>query len=129
MVNVAKDSGEIQFKSDGKTISVLTDRKLSRSDVIALIKEAEKRNLVVNLSGAVLHKMDLSGLNFARGDMSNADLAGCDFSKSNFFNANLTRADLSNTNMTGADFSFANLIETKRDGANMSDANLFKANL
>jgi uncharacterized protein YjbI with pentapeptide repeats len=119
----------IQFTSDGKMISILKGKKLYRTDVLALIGEAKKRNLVVNLSGAVLRGMDLSGLNFARGNISNADLSGSDLSKSNFFNADLSNSNLFNTNLTGVNLSFANLSNSKRDGANLSSANLFKASL
>jgi uncharacterized protein YjbI with pentapeptide repeats len=126
---VARGANVVQFKIVGKSISISKEKKLTRSDVMALIKEAQKKTLVVNLSGAILRSIDLSGLNFARGDMSNADLSGSDLSKSNFFNANLTNVNLSNTNLTEADFSFANLSNTRRNGANMSNANLFKANL
>jgi uncharacterized protein YjbI with pentapeptide repeats len=126
---VSISAAEVQFKSDGKFIVLVKSKKLTKTDVLALIKEAQKKNLVVNLSGAMLHGMDLSGLNFARGNLSNADLSGAKLSKANFFNANLTNTNLMNADLTEADFSFANLLNSKRKDANMSNANLFKANL
>ncbi|MDE1865793.1 MAG: pentapeptide repeat-containing protein [Candidatus Micrarchaeota archaeon] len=129
MVDVAGDARIIHFKIEGKSVSILDCGKPRRSDVIALIEEAKKKNLVVNLVGATLSKIDLSGLNFARGDISNADLSGSNLSKSNFFNANLSHANLSNANLSGADFSFANMAGADRKGADLSDANLFKTNM
>lgn len=129
MVNVAKSASEVLFKTVGKFIMLQKDKKLTKSDIVALLKEAQERNLVVDLTGAMLHGMDLSGLNFARGNLSNADMSGSNLSKSNFFNSNLTNVNFKGANLTDADFSFANLTNTKREGANMSNANLFKASM
>ncbi len=50
-VSNGADVVQIRFKDDGRYISITKGAKLTKSDVSALIKEAHKRNRIVDLSG------------------------------------------------------------------------------
>lgn len=117
---------ELKFKVNGRFISLLKDGKLTRSDVITLINEAKKRNIIVDLSGRDLHNLDLSKLSLGRANLSNANLSNTNLSNATFFDANVSNSDLSNSNLSFTDFSYANLSHTKMIGANMSNAVMLK---
>jgi uncharacterized protein YjbI with pentapeptide repeats len=67
--------------------------KITREEVIKLIA-VEGR---VNLAGADLSRLDLSGLN-----LRGADLIRADLSEANLSGADLSEANLSRANLTGA---------------------------
>jgi hypothetical protein len=91
-------------------------------DAEALLRrygQGERNFREINLSGAKLWRMDLSGA-----DLSGADLVGADLSE-----ANLSEANLSGANLTGANLRRANLIDTKLMLASLRGANLEQAEL
>jgi uncharacterized protein YjbI with pentapeptide repeats len=68
----------------------------------------------INLPGAQLRNVDLSGSNlsrsfFTRSDFSGANLSEADLNNTNLLEANLSRADLCNANLTKAILSKTNL--------------------
>jgi len=122
----AIDGVQLKFRVNGKYISLLKDGKLTRNDVVMLIKEAQKRNMVVDLSGKDLHNLNLSELSFGRANLSNVNLSNSNLSKATFFDANVSNADLTNSNLSYTDFSYANLVHTKTAGSNMANAVMLK---
>ena len=69
-------------------------------------------------------RLDLSGANLSRADLSKANLSNAYLAK-----ANLTKANLSNAYLTEANLWRANLSKAYLSEANLSWANLFEANL
>ena len=133
--NVAKGIDEIQikFKDDGKFISIprikrlSKEKRITRSEILALIKEAQKRNKIIDLSGRDLSRLNLKGMSFGRANLSNANLSSADLSNASFFSADLSYADLSYANLTYTDLSYADMTNAKTAGANMFNTNLFKS--
>lgn len=77
-----------------------------------------------NLSGAILHKIDLWAANLSEANLSNAVL-----SEANLGKANLTRANLNGADLSGADLRRALLLRTDLIGTNLNDAVLTRATL
>ncbi len=123
-------------------------KKLTREDIIALINEAKKRKMAVDLSHRDLKHINLSKLdffghkslsnyiipNFEGADLSYADLRGANLSCAFFREARLFKADLRDTNLNdsvlmktdlrGADLRDAKLVWCRVDDANFSFAKL-----
>jgi len=118
---------QLRFKEAGRFITILKDGKLTRGDIVALIKEALAKSRIVDLNGRDLRALNLSGLNLGRADLSNANLSRSDLSNTILFNANLHSTDFSNANLSYIDFSYADLSGAKLNGANMYYAVLLKA--
>ena len=117
---------QLRFKDEGKYIAIIKDGKLTRTDIIALINEAQKRDMIVDLSGRNLSGLDLSRLSLGRANISNVDLSGANLSNSTLFNANLSHSNLSGANLTYTDFSYVNLSTARIVGSSMANAILFK---
>jgi uncharacterized protein YjbI with pentapeptide repeats len=120
--------------------------KLTREDVLALVKDAQERQETADLSG-----QDLSGLDLSRGRLARVSLRGADLSGAKLRSANLNRADLrdavlrnadlewiaqsrrvtelNGANLTGADLRGANLHLADLSGATLGEADLTDANL
>ncbi len=71
----------------------------------------------LNLSGASLLQVMLTGVNFEQTNLSNAELIG----------ANLAGTNLQKANLTGANLQQANLMGTNLNSANLTNACLFDA--
>ena len=127
MAKNAAGAAQPRFKEDGRFIAILKVGRLTRGDVVALIKEALTANRIVDLKGRDLHDLDLSGLSLGRADLSDANLSNANLSNTILFNANLHNTDFSNANLSYIDFSYANLSGAKLGGANLYFAVLLKA--
>ncbi|MEH2054000.1 pentapeptide repeat-containing protein [Nostoc sp.] len=78
----------------------------------------------LNLSGASLLQVTLTGINLEQTNLSNAELMGA-----NLAGANLQQANLVGANLTGANLAGANLQQANLTGANLQQANLRGTNL
>ncbi|WGV23544.1 pentapeptide repeat-containing protein [Halotia branconii] len=83
----------------------------------------------LNLSGAYLLQVMLTGVNLEQTNLSNAVLIGANLADTNLTGANLTGTDLTSANLTGANLTGANLTGANLTGANLTGANLQTANL
>ncbi len=117
---------QLRFKDDGVYIAIIKDGKLTRGNIEALIKEALKRNRIVDLHGRDLRNLNMSNMSLGRSNMSNADMSNSNLSHTAFFNANLSSSILSNANLSFTDFSFAILSKAKTMGTSFVNSNLFK---
>jgi esterase/lipase superfamily enzyme len=81
----------------------------------------------LDLSGANLERSDLSGLNFSRAKFVGANLTHANLSKSNFQNADFTRANLSEADGTRAAFNNATFEDTKVDQLTLNGASIQNA--
>ena len=96
-----------------------------------------------NLTGAALHKAELTGANLRESDLSSANLSGsclimadlteanlreADLNGADLREARLSRADLSEANLSRADLNRADLVETDLGKAFLYKANLSQAN-
>lgn len=78
----------------------------------------------LNLSGASLLQVVLTGVNLEQTNLSNAELIGTNLAGANLQQANLAGANLQQANLVGANLRQANLT-----GANLQQANLMSINL
>ncbi|MBD2531169.1 pentapeptide repeat-containing protein [Nostoc flagelliforme FACHB-838] len=78
----------------------------------------------LNLSGASLLQVVLTGVNLEQTNLSNAELTGA-----NLAGANLQQANLADANLAGANLAGTNLQEANFTGANLQQANLMGINL
>ncbi|MGF1937992.1 MAG: pentapeptide repeat-containing protein [Nostoc sp. ChiQUE02] len=78
----------------------------------------------LNLSGASLLQVMLTGVNLEQTNLSNAELIGANLAGANLQQANLAGANLQQANLAGANLAGANLT-----GANLQQANLLGINL
>ena len=62
-------------------------------------------------------------------DLRGADLSSMDLSGYDFFQADLRGVNLSNAKLCGADFQYADLRNANLDGADLSNARFYKTNL
>ena len=109
----------------------------------------------IDLSGAIIHTLSLTGSNFTGANLTGAKITGCDLTGTNFTNANLsgvnfcrrelpgyssyspspqylshlTLANLEQANLTQADLEEIWLIDANLRHANLEGANLTKADL
>ena len=86
-----------------------------------------------NLSGAILNRENLRGVNFSETDLSKAKLWAARIGHADLFRANLREADLGeavivNTDLTSADLSGANLSGAILNGSTFTNAVLNGAN-
>jgi len=93
-------------------------RKLTKNEVLAIIKKAKETEEKPDLSGFDLSGIDLSGM-----DLKEANLNGVNLSGANLSGINLDYAKLTNANLCGADLTDAKL------SAHLENANLKKAKL
>jgi len=84
----------------------------------------ENDSLPVNLDGAKLDGMILTGIDFSR-----VSLRGASMHATNLMNADLSQADLGGANLHEADLIRANLEGAILSGANLLEADLLGANL
>jgi hypothetical protein len=103
--------------------------KLSREEVLEIVRVAREKGERPDLRGP-----DLRAVNLSAADLSGVDLRGVDLIGANFVSTNLSKADLSEAhlgevNLSIANLSGANLIRTNLIGANLSGANLSGADL
>ena len=78
----------------------------------------------VDVAGADLSNLDLSGLSIDHANLSNTNLSGVTLT-----NANMWATHLEGANLTGANLTGANLSDTLLTGANLTNANLKNAQL
>ncbi|MEH1770278.1 MAG: pentapeptide repeat-containing protein [Nostoc sp.] len=83
----------------------------------------------LNLSGASLLQVTLTGINLEQTNLSNAELMGANLAGANLQQANLTGANLTGTNLAGANLQQANLTGANLQQANLRGTNLNSANL
>jgi len=81
-----------------------------------------------NLNGANLTDANLSGAILDFADLSNAILKGANLRGATLSGANLTRADLTGVNLSGATLTGAKLLKTVLKNSNVSAADLTDAN-
>ncbi|MEH1852629.1 MAG: pentapeptide repeat-containing protein [Nostoc sp.] len=83
----------------------------------------------LNLSGASLLQVTLTGVNLEQTNLSNAELMGANLAGANLQQANLTGANLTGANLAGANLQQANLTGANLQQANLRGTNLNSANL
>ncbi|MBN3926769.1 pentapeptide repeat-containing protein [Nostoc sp. NMS4] len=83
----------------------------------------------LNLSGASLLQVILTGVNLEQTNLSNAELMGANLAGVNLQQANLTGANLQHANLAGANLQQANLTGANLQQANLTGTNLNSANL
>ncbi|MCC5628420.1 pentapeptide repeat-containing protein [Nostoc sphaeroides CHAB 2801] len=81
----------------------------------------------LNLSGASLLQVMLTGVNLEQTNLSNAELIGANLAGANLQQANLAGANLAGANLTGANLQQANLMGANLNSANLTNACLFDA--
>jgi uncharacterized protein YjbI with pentapeptide repeats len=94
----------------------------------------DKVQPIIDLSGAYLSKVYLSGVNLSGANLthvrlreallSGVNLRDANLSEADLYEANLHQADLSKSNLSGANLHWADLSGTNLSGANLSRANL-----
>ncbi len=82
-----------------------------------------------NLSGANLHGLDLSSVNFNESKLIRTNLNGTNLHKADLSQAGLAQASLRDANLMAAFLSYANLAGADLRGANLTEAHLSYANL
>ncbi len=83
----------------------------------------------INLSGRVLHKINLGGANLIGAELNGTDLSDANLEGACLNTASLIRSSLFGANLSGSFLLFAQLSEAVLAGANLSQANLEKADL
>lgn len=88
----------------------------------------------VNLSGINLNGANLRGANLSRTNLNDANLCGADLSAANLndaqlYGVNLRLANLSSADLVNADLRGANLFFANLSGADLQGINLFRADL
>jgi len=88
----------------------------------------------INLGGAGLRAVDLSGTdltgaNLTGADLRSANLRGANLTDADLMGANLSNARMQGANLTGADLSDADLSYARLTGADMTDAWLINTNM
>jgi len=83
----------------------------------------------LNLSGASLLQVMLTGVNLEQTNLSNAELIGANLAGVNLQQANLTGANLQQANLTGASLQQVNLTGANLQQANLMGTSLNSANL
>ncbi len=84
----------------------------------------EQGGRFLDLSGIVLRRANLCGVNLRGIKLWDAQLDGADLADANLGGAYLNRADLSGARLTGANLGGANLRGTQLTAANVEGANL-----
>ena len=84
----------------------------------------------VDLSGANLTRANLSGANaieaiLSRANLSDADLTGANLTRANLSDADLSRANLTGANLSDADLSYALLIKVNLEKAKLSGCQIY----
>ena len=87
------------------------------------------RILNSDLSRAIFHHSNLSGMYLAKTDLTEASFRDADLSKAQFFDVSFTRVRLSSANLSGAMLQDAEMVRVNLHSGNLSDANLGGANL
>jgi uncharacterized protein YjbI with pentapeptide repeats len=83
----------------------------------------------LNLHGAALVGLDLSGMDFSFSNLHGADLSRTILTGANFHRANVCQANFRDAKLEGCDFSAANVSEACLCGADCSNASFKGANL
>jgi hypothetical protein len=83
----------------------------------------------LDLSGAVLPRVNLSRTNLSGANLETINLSGADLSQSILARARLKGSILQDANLSHADLSEADLADADFSGANLSGAKLIRANL
>ncbi|MHC5596827.1 MAG: pentapeptide repeat-containing protein [Nostoc sp.] len=83
----------------------------------------------LNLSGASLLQVILTGVNFEQTNLSNVELMGANLAGVNLQQANLTGANLAGANLAGANLQQANFTGANLQQANLTGINLNSVNL
>jgi uncharacterized protein YjbI with pentapeptide repeats len=87
------------------------------------------RSSDLDLSGAVLPRVNLSRTNLSGANLERINLSGADLSNSNLAGARLKKSILNNANLADANLSEADLSDADFSGANLSHARMISANL
>lgn len=112
---VTQHRANIQMVARARTVTTLRrldgDRNALVLQFLRTSQLTRKKDVPIDLSGAILRDADLTGVDLSEADLSGVDLRG----------AKLMRADL-----TDSDFSGANLTGANLDGANFTGATITK---
>jgi uncharacterized protein YjbI with pentapeptide repeats len=87
------------------------------------------RSSDLDLSGAVLPRVNLSRTNLSGANLERINLSGADLSKSNLAGARLKKSILKDAKLADANLSEADLRDADLSGANLSHARMISANL
>ncbi|MEA5621710.1 pentapeptide repeat-containing protein [Nostoc sp. UHCC 0251] len=109
-----------EFNPEGLSTLIARTTLLHKSAFATRIKSLAG----LNLSGAFLWQVMLTGVNLEQTNLANAELIGANLAGANLQQANLAGANLQQANLAGANLQQANLT-----GANLQQANLMGANL
>jgi len=112
---IDKINNLIQKIARDNTIKPIMKQVIEKDELIKAIREGtiDKTTLQqVDLSGAILRRVDLR-----RADLSEADLSDADLSDAILIEANLSKANLSGANLSGADLRKANLSKARLSAA------------
>ena len=95
---------------------------------------AENGDLIPDISGEQLHRIDLresdlSEVNMTETLLTKADFGGANLQRANLKQANLWGANLSGANLRGANLRGANLRNVKLNGADLQNADLAQSEL
>jgi uncharacterized protein YjbI with pentapeptide repeats len=137
----SEEGSEVRTLARARTITVLG--RLDPKRKTAVMQFLEEANLsteekgefpVINLEGANLREVDLSGtlLNgtaLYKADLSKANLSGAYLENAYLSEADLSDADLSNAGLSKANLSYADLRDAGLYSAVLSDADLSNADL
>jgi hypothetical protein len=91
----------------------------------SLIFSTETTSIKLAVKAAIKAKINLSGADLSRADLSGAGLSWADLSRADLSLANLSGANLSRANLSGANLSGADLSRADLSWANLSGADLF----
>lgn len=98
--------------------------RMTRNNVLRIVREARESGERPDLSG-----LDLSGLDLFGVDMYSANLRGANLTYTNLYGGDLRCVDLTGANLTGAYLDHANLNYANLRGANLDGASLYYARL
>ena len=90
---------------------------------------SEAQILDADLSRAMFHNSNLSNVNLANTELTDAFFSYADLSKARFYDVNFTRTRLESANLTGAMLQDAEMVRLSLHNVSLSGANLGRANL
>jgi uncharacterized protein YjbI with pentapeptide repeats len=102
----------------------MMDRTMDRQELLERYASGERNFGDVDLRGAQLDGVILSGV-----QLRGADLGGASLNGANLWGADLTGAQLENASLSGTDLRRARLVGANLRGADLSEALLVSANL
>ena len=99
------------------------------SEASSIRDQLARKDIKIDLSGANLSQIDISGIHIFDGNLKKAslvgsNLSGCDLTNCDFEGADLTKADLSGARLWNSNFKNAVLVEANLSGADFWNTNL-----